>query len=158
MKNPWDQFFPFEGKNNFTDMLNNMDPNDVENYVQQIMKKVFGENQFSDQFPFNSGTFNPIVNNSQTRSSKIEIFNMKDHIYVKVPLNVERANHLKIQHSSYELILHNYPDEGETTTQILPSAVRRKGTKVSREENHIEIRFIKRDDIDYTEIEIAPQD
>lgn len=151
---PWNNKMPFNEINS-PDSLKNMNPNEVEKYIQHVMKSVFG-GDFSQTFPF-QGDLNNYTNHTP-KINKHEIFETSDFIYVKIPVEETLLPLLKIQHTSSQLIIINYPAEGEQKTIMLPSPVKRKGTKAIYRGNMLEIRLIRNEDHHFSEIPITKYD
>lgn len=134
---PWDKQFPFN-QSGFSKHINKMNPKEVENYIQHVMTNVFG-GDFIQGFPF-QGEFPKKESNNNVIP---DIFETSDFVYVKLPtVNSDRKN-IKIQHTNHQLIVMNYPKDSEQTKYMLPSPVRRKGTRARYIEDFIEIQFIK---------------
>lgn len=147
---PWDKQFPF-GQSGFTKQLNKMNPKDVENYIQQVMKNVFGGDFSHDEVPL-QGEY------SQKDSSnmcKPEIFETSEYVYVNIPLTNSERETIKLQHTTHQLFIINYPKESEQTKFMLPSPVKRKGTKARFLDERIEIQFIKLSENSLSEIDIT---
>ena len=145
---PWDKQFPF-GQSGFSKHLNKMNPKEVENYIQEVMKNVFS-GDFSQGYPF-QGDF------SQKESphvSKPDIFETNDYVYVTIPIHSDGEN-IKFQHTTHQLLIINYPKESEQTKYMLPSPVKRKGTKARYVDNSIEIQFVKLNENSFSEIDIT---
>lgn len=147
---PWDKQFPF-GQSGFTKQLNKMNPKDVENYIQQVMKNVFGGDFSHDEVSL-QGEY------SQKESSnmcKPEIFETSEYVYVNIPLTNSERETIKLQHTTHQLFIINYPKESEQTKFMLPSPVKRKGTKARFLDERIEIQFIKLSENSLSEIDIT---
>lgn len=147
---PWDKQFPF-GQSGFTKQLNKMNPKDVENYIQQVMKNVFGGDFSHDEVPLQEEY-------SQKESSnmcKPEIFETSEYVYVNIPLTNSERETIKLQHTTHQLFIINYPKESEQTKFMLPSPVKRKGTKARFLDERIEIQFIKLSENSLSEIDIT---
>ncbi|MBD1379027.1 spore gernimation protein GerT [Metabacillus arenae] len=149
---PWNKGFPFH-KMKIPDQFKDLEPNQVEEYVQDVMKNVFG-NQYPFQFPFQGEIQPNSKNDRQSKKYQIECFETSEYIYVKIPLEREKLAGLKIQHTSHQLIIHNYPEEGETEKVSLPSLVKRKGTKTHYKDSLLEIKLIKNEDHYISEVVI----
>ncbi|PMC39210.1 spore gernimation protein GerT [Bacillus sp. UMB0899] len=147
---PWDKQFPF-GQSGFTKQLNKMNPKEVENYIQQVMKNVFGGDYSHGDFP-SQGEY------SQKESPNIrkpEIFETSDYVYVNIPLTDTDREAIKLQHTTHQLFIINFPKESEQTKYMLPSPVKRKGTKARFLDDRIEIQFIKLSENSLSEIDIT---
>ncbi|MDA7027786.1 spore gernimation protein GerT [Bacillus sp. CLL-7-23] len=151
----WQRFFPFQqfSKNGFR----NTDPKDVEHYIHQVMTSVFGP-RYEDQFPFRDplSKETPVTRETPVKETDpFDIFETVSHIFVKIPLTREQLDLIKIKHTSQTLILENYPEEEQQKKIVLPSLVRRKGTKAVFKDDILEIMFLKNEDFNLSEIEIS---
>lgn len=142
----WNRFFPFQ--NQFMkDQFKQMNPNEVESYVNQVMRSVFG-NGYPSQFPFRDPLHNEDTHSAHT-------FETNDHVYVKLQINEKQLEEIKIKHTSHTLIVENFPKDGENHKLILPALVKRKGTKATYNDGILEIRLMKQEDFHLSEIDIT---
>ncbi|MED4531982.1 spore gernimation protein GerT [Metabacillus fastidiosus] len=148
---PWNNKIPLNG-NNSADFFKNMNPSEVENYIQHVMKSVFG-GDFSQNFPFQGDLMN-----SKQKNDPYEIFETSDFIYVKIPMKEELLSSVKIQHTASQLIIANYPTEGKQKKIMLPSSVKRKGTRAKYKNKLLEIRLLRNEDHHFSEIPITNYD
>jgi HSP20 family molecular chaperone IbpA len=149
---PWNKQFPFD-QSGFTQHFNKMNPKEVENYIQTVMKNVFG-GDFSQGFPFQG---EPSQNDNRVISSKPpkpEIFETNDYVYVKLPVEMDDVENIKIQHTNHQLIVNNYPKQSEQNKFMLPSPVKRKGTRARYVEGYLEIQFLRLHDHTISEVDI----
>ncbi|MFC0274882.1 Hsp20/alpha crystallin family protein [Metabacillus herbersteinensis] len=154
---PWNKQFPFQGTNS-TDSFKNMKPAEVEGYIQNVMKNVFG-GDFSSSFPFQGDLPSHSSSGEKNQGSiKSELFETSEYVYVRLPINAEQIQSIRIQHTNSQLLLLNYPNDGKERKFMLPSTVKRKGTKAVVTNGMLEIRFIKHEDHHISEIEIRNQD
>ncbi len=135
------------------ELLKNMNPKDVENYVNDVMSQVFGES-FPPQFPY-APPFEA-KSREKKKNNDAEVYETNKYVFVKVPYNKNEQPKIKIQHTSHVLYLLHYPNDHEKKKIMLPSPVNRKGTKAYIHDDLLEIQFIKKDDNDYTEIDLFP--
>jgi len=147
---PWNKSsnFPFQ----MNDMLKNMNPKDVEKYVNDVMTQVFGES-FSPSMIMREDD-NQVSEETKVEELPIDVIETSEYVFVKVPLSDE--NHpIKIRHTHHTLHIIQ-SSEVELQKIMLPAPVRRKGTKAFIKEQTLEIQLTKMEDVDYTEIEITP--
>jgi HSP20 family molecular chaperone IbpA len=150
---PWNKQFPFD-QSSFTQHFNKMNPKEVENYIQTVMKNVFG-GDFSQGFPFQG---EPSQNDNRVKSSKPpkpEIFETNDYVYVKLPVEMDDVENIKIQHTNHQLIVNNYPKQSEQNKFMLPSPVKRKGTRARYVEGYLEIQFLRLHEHTISEVDIT---
>lgn len=150
---PWNKQFPFD-QSGFTQHFNKMNPKEVENYIQSVMKNVFG-GDFSQSFPFQGEIPQNQISEDSSKQSQPDIFETNDYVYVKLPISKENVSHIKIQHTNHQLIVINYPKESKQTKYMLPSPVKRKGTSARYIEGFLEIQFLKLQDYSISEVDIS---
>ncbi|TDL82974.1 Hsp20/alpha crystallin family protein [Peribacillus frigoritolerans] len=154
---PWKKNFPFNQSGQMPDAFQNMNPKNVEDYIQNVMGNVFGDG-FPQQFPFQGnmpGNIPQINKQQQANQTNTELFETNDHIFVKVQASDEQLKNLRIQHSSNQLFILDYPSIGEQKKLVLPALVKRKGTKASYRNGILEIKLQKNEDLQISEIEIT---
>lgn len=134
-----------------------MKPDEVENYIHDVMGKVFPPDMQKGNTGFGfpaMNEFNPKEQPSTTGLNE-SVFETHDHVYVVIPIkNQELLKDMKITHTSNQLIIKHMPTWEEQHTVILPSLVRRKGSRANYKDRTLEIRFQKNLDWHYTEIDI----
>lgn len=150
---PWNKQFPFD-QSGFTQHFNKMNPKEVESYIQTVMKNVFGDN-FLQNFPFQGELSKQANNEKSTHQPKAEIFETNDFIYVKLPISNDEVENISIQHTNNQLIVNNYPNASEQNKYMLPSPVKRKGTKARYVEGFLEIQFIRLQEHNISEVDIS---
>ena len=150
---PWNKQFPFD-QSGFTQHFNKMSPKEVENYIQTVMKNVFGGDS-SQIFPFQGELSQQANNEKSTHQPKAEIFETNDFIYVKLPISNDEVENISIQHTNNQLIVNNYPNASEQRKYMLPSPVKRKGTKARYDEGYLEIQFIRLQEHNISEVDIS---
>jgi HSP20 family protein len=150
---PWNKQFPFE-QTGFTQHLNKMNPKEVENYIQSVMKNVFG-GDFSQSFPFQGEIPQHEIKGNSSKQTQPEIFETNDYVYVKLPISKEDVCNIKIQHTNTQLFVNNYPEQSEQAKYILPSPVKRKGTNARYVEGYLEIQFLRQHDYRISEVDIS---
>lgn len=150
---PWNKQFPFDQKA-FTQHINKMNPKEVENYIQSVMKNVFGED-FTQSFPFQGELTQNEKRGNTAKKSSPEIFETNDFVYVKLPVSKDDVGKIKIQHTNHQLIVHNYPNQSDQNKYLLPSPVKRKGAKARFIEGCLEIQFIRLHDHSISEVDIS---
>ena len=150
---PWNKQFPFN-HSEFTKQFQEMNPKEIENYIQTVMSSIFG-NDFSKNFPFQGEMQNNQSKNLPGQTAP-EIFETNDYIYVKLAVNSSEINSLKIQHTTTQLMLiNNQNEDNSPLTFMLPAPVKRKGTKARYIDGFIEIQLIKLKEHSITEVEIS---
>ncbi|KAF1679948.1 spore gernimation protein GerT [Bacillus sp. SKDU12] len=150
----WNKYFPFQ--NQFSkDALKKADPKEVETYVNRVMESVFGSD-YAAQFPFRD----PLPKKEQHDKPEpepkpdIDIFETADHVFIKVPINEDQLEQMRIKHTSHELWLDDFPHTGQQKKIPLPCLVKRKGTKAVYKDDLLEVMFQKQQDYNMSEVEI----
>jgi len=144
---PWNK----SPSKHMNDWMKNMNPKEVEEYVNQVMNQIFGSS-----FPFESSSISSPIIKKEEKQQHIDIFETKEYVYVTVAITEEQKRKMKIQHNSHLLYLVNYPKQNDKKKVMLPSPVKRKGTKVYIRDGKLEIKLIKLEDHQFSEIEISP--
>ncbi|MGD6815914.1 Hsp20/alpha crystallin family protein [Metabacillus sp. 84] len=146
---PWNKQYPFN-QQKMPDFFKKMNPNQVENYVQQVMGQVFGQDQ-QGGFPYQFSQQGHEEKNEAPRESWYEA---TDKVYFKLHIPASLAKNIKIQHNSHQVTIVNFPEKGESKTFSIPHPVRRKGTKASYQNENLELSFLKNEDVHVTEISL----
>ncbi|MBS4194398.1 Hsp20/alpha crystallin family protein [Lederbergia citri] len=151
---PWGMF-PFnEDIKKLTEQLN---PSDVNSYVNDMMKKLMNNTPMENMLsPQKNNTNN--TNNTQKSKSEVsaQVFETFDDVYVRLhlPPNIT-LNHLKIFHTSNQVIVENLSEEGSRQIFTLPSLVKKKGATAQVKNQILEIKIPRNDDLQYTEITVS---
>lgn len=154
---PWNML-PFD-KNSQRKFLE-MKPEEIENYVQQMMGKMFQ--------PDMKGMFKPeewlkgmqqqgaSPSDKPTNKLNSEIFETHDFVYVRVPLkNDTWLNQMKMFYTSNQVIIEHIPDFSDKHTIVLPATVKRKGASATHRDGVLELRLPKIVDLQFSEIDIS---
>ncbi|MCR8847211.1 Hsp20/alpha crystallin family protein [Rossellomorea sp. SC111] len=165
---PW-SLFPFN--KNMKDQMNQMNPKEMDNYIQGMMKKMFpgGWDSMMNPNDMMNGAqsfMNPMGNQGQqtkreeeTRSPSTiptNVFETFEDIYIRfhVP-NEEWMKQLKIFHTSNQAIIENIPGCEERQVITLPCLVKKKGAVAQYKEGILELKIPKSIDMQYTEIDVS---
>jgi hypothetical protein len=154
---PWNML-PFD-KNSQRKFLE-MKPEEIENYVQQMMGKMLQ--------PDMKGMFKPeewlkgmqqqdtSPSDKPTNKLNAEIFETHDFVYVRVPLkNDAWLNQMKMFYTSNQVIIEHIPDFSDKHTIVLPATVKRKGASATHRDGVLELRLPKIVDLQFSEIDIS---
>ncbi|QOQ53421.1 Hsp20/alpha crystallin family protein [Bacillus amyloliquefaciens] len=149
----WNRYFPFQ--NQFSkETFKNADPKDVETYVNRVMESVFGAD-YAGQFPFRdpmSKKAEPVE--AEPPKPEIDMFETSDHVFVKIPAEQDELDQIRIKHTSHSLVVENSSLAEGKKEIVLPSLVKRKGTKAVYKDGMIEVMFSKQEDYNLSEVEI----
>lgn len=152
---PW-SFSPFN--KDTMKKLQQMRPEEVEKYVNDMMGKMFPPDMQKMDF---SGGVNPFnIQSSPTEKEEnslhASVFETHDNIFVMIPIKDENwLQEMKLFHTSNQLIIQHIPEPEDKHTITLPAIVRKKGSKASYQDGSLEVRFFKNVDMQYSEIDIS---
>jgi len=156
---PWNMF-PFN--NDMSKLFQQMNPQDMEkniqNMIAQFMPKewqgMFDHNDMLSRaasiFPQNSQQ----SNNPSPPNLQANVFETFDDVYVRIPIEEEMVQKIKIFHTSNQLIIENSTD-GNRETITLPALVKKKGTAAQYKDGILEVKMPKSVDLQYTEIDVS---
>lgn len=158
---PWN-FFPFT--KDMQSQLQKMNPDEINQYVQNIMN-----NMFSSSFPNNMKPedfmkgFQPYTqmnNQEPSPSSKdtlnYSVYETHEYIFVRVQVKKEEwLQQLRLYHTSNLLILEHIPDHSDKHSITLPSLVKKRGTTAHLKEDMLEIKLPKDIDLQFSEVDVS---
>ena len=152
---PWN-LFPFN--KDMKNMMQQMKPEEMEKYVQNIMGQMFPQkvqgmtnpaNFMQGTHPFHTQT---AENSKEFQSS---VYETHDYVYVRVPIKKEEwLKEMKLYHTSNQMIIEHIPEFDDKHTIVLPALVKRKGSRASFKDGMLEIKIPKNVDLQFTEIDI----
>ena len=147
---PWN-LFPFD--KDIKNKMENMKPEEINQYIQGIMGKVMPSQFGSTMFP------QDLTNNSQQPDSlnkkPAAVFETHDSVFVRIPISNEACiEKLKICHTANQLTVENLPENQEKKTFLLPAIVKRKGATAKYKDGILEVRLFKSYEVQYSEIAI----
>ncbi|RTR31048.1 Hsp20/alpha crystallin family protein [Robertmurraya yapensis] len=146
---PWN-FSPFNKET--MQKLKRMRPEEVENYVSEVMGKMFPPEMQGMNFTkgFNSST------EESSPSLSVSVFESLDYVYVMIPINNEDwLQKMKLYYTSNQLIIEHIPEPEDKQTITLPAIVRKKGSRATYKDGTLEIKIPKNIDMQYSEIDIT---
>jgi HSP20 family molecular chaperone IbpA len=143
--------------------LQQMKPEEINQFVQNIMSKMFQSNSphsmnmNTDEF---TSSFHPFQTTSEPTSSnsklQYSLFETHDDIFVRVVIETEDwLQSMKLTHTSNLLILEHIPELEDTHKIPLPSLVKKKGTTAHYKEGMLEIKIPKNIDLQFSEVDIT---
>ncbi|WP_079509414.1 Hsp20/alpha crystallin family protein [Mesobacillus jeotgali] len=154
---PWNMM-PFD--RNTQKKFLEMKPEEIENYVQQMMGKMLQ--------PDMKGMFKPdewlkgmqqqSTPQSEKPANKLneEIFETHDFVYVRVPLKEDKwLNQMKMFYTSNQVIFEHIPQISDKHTIVLPATVKRKGASAIHRDGILELRLPKIVALQFSEIDIS---
>jgi HSP20 family molecular chaperone IbpA len=153
---PWN-LFPFnkEVKN----MMQHMKPDEIENYIKDMMSKMLPQNMQGMVNPsdflnnFRSDGAHASTNSDQLQSS---VFETHDHVYVRIPIKEEEwLKKIRLYHTSNQMMIEHIPNSDDKHTITLPALVKKKGAAANYKDGMLEIKFPKSIDLQFSEIDIS---
>lgn len=159
---PWN-LFPFnkdsKGK------LDQMKPQDIQKYVQEMMDKMMPESLQNMNQNMNPESmfknFSHVRNSNNENISKAEkfhymVFETHHYVFVRIPIiDPSWLNDIKIYYTSNQIIIQNIPNPEDKQSIPLPAVVKRKGSAAVYKDDILEIRIQKNSDIQYSEIDVT---
>ena len=154
---PWN-LLPFD-RNSQKKFLE-MKPDEIENYVQQMMGKMLQPSMQGMLKPEEwlkgmqqQNSPDPVKANSGLNA---EMFETHDFVFVRVPLKDEALlKQMKLFYTSNQVIIEHIPDLSDKHTLVLPATVKRKGAAANYRDGVLELRLQKIVDMQYAEIDIS---
>jgi hypothetical protein len=137
-----------------------MKPDEIENYVQQMMGKMLQPNMQGMLKPEEwlkgmqqQNSAEPVNPNT---GLKADMFETHDFVFVRIPLKDEALlKQMKLFYTSNQVIIEHIPDLSDKHTLVLPATVKRKGAAANYRDGVLELRLQKIVDMQYAEIDIS---
>lgn len=148
---PWN-FFPFN--KDMKNKLKSMKPDEVNQFIQGIMGNIM-PSHFEDMMNQQSTMYQ---NQQQTNlsPSSASVFETHDAVFVRLPIkNEDILRQIRIYHTANQLIVHHKPERNEKQTITLPAMVRKKGASAKYKDGILEIKLIKSNDMQFSQIDIS---
>lgn len=153
---PWN-LFPFNKDMN--NMFQKMKPDEIENYVQDIIGKMVPENMRGMMNPFDMMNSFQAPQGQQPSASEVlnsSTFETHDFVFVRIPIkNEEWVKQMRIYHTSNQLIIEQIPQSDDKHTITLPAIVKKKGAQANYKEGVLEVRIPKNYDMQYSQIDVT---
>ncbi|MCP3738978.1 Hsp20/alpha crystallin family protein [Rossellomorea sp. BNER] len=165
---PWNMFSPF--KRDQSGMMNGMNPKDIDQYVQGMMKQMIPKEWQGIMNPQemmkNGSSFMGDMNSSaggnsgenQKQPAQIQanVFETFEDVFIRIKLpSEELATQMRVFHTSNQAIIENIPELGERQVITLPSLVKKKGSTAQYKDGILEIKIPKSVDMQYTEVDVS---
>lgn len=137
-----------------------MKPDEIENYVQQMMGKMLQPNMKGmlkpEEWLKGMQQQNSPEATKPTTGLNAEMFETHDFVFVRVPLKDEAlVKQMKLFYTSNQVIIEHIPDISDKHTLVLPATVKRKGAAANYKDGVLELRLHKIVDMQYAEIDIS---
>ena len=153
---PWN-IFPFD--KNIKDKMTKMKPEEINNYVQDVLGKLMPGNMKAGINPaemfqgFQSSVSPPISTSDSLQSTAFETHN---YVYVRIPIKQEEwVKKLRIYHTSNQLIIEHIPHHEDKHTITLPAIVKKKGATATFKDGVLEVKIPKNIDLQYSQIDVT---
>ncbi|MBT2656262.1 Hsp20/alpha crystallin family protein [Bacillus sp. ISL-18] len=152
---PWNMF-PFT--KDMKDSLQKMKPDEINNYVQDLIGKIM-PNNMGDMMNHQDLFRNFQASDTKQRSANAlnsTAFETHDYVFVRIPIrNEEWLNQLRLYHTSNQLIVEHIPDREDSNTITLPAIVKKKGGTANYKDGVLEIKIPKNIDMQYSQIDVT---
>ncbi|MBT2662486.1 Hsp20/alpha crystallin family protein [Bacillus sp. ISL-45] len=154
---PWN-LLPFD--RNTQKKFLEMKPDEIENYVQQMMGKMLQPNMQGmlkpEEWLKGMQQQPPSEPAKPNTGLKAEMFETHDFVFVRIPLKDEDLlKQMKLFYTSNQVIIEHIPDLSDKHTLVLPATVKRKGAAANYRDGVLELRLQKIVDMQYAEIDIS---
>ncbi len=141
------------------DKMTKMKPEEINNYVQDIMGKIMPANMKGGMNPQEMFQGFPSSVSPQEPSRGIlnsTAFETHDFVYVRIPIKREEwVKQLRIFHTSNQLIVEHFPHHDDKHTIILPAIVKKKGATATFKDNMLEVKIPKNVDMQFSQIDVT---
>lgn len=138
-------------------MLQKVKPDEINNYVQDIMEKVIPGNLRGMMNSNDLLSSNPL-GQTQTAAAPLNsaAFETHDFVFVRIPIrNEDWLKKIRICHTSNQLIVERIPEYDDKHTITLPAIVKKKGAAATFKDGMLEIRIPKNVDMQFSEIDVS---
>lgn len=138
-----------------------MKPEEINNYIQNMMGQMFPEHlqkmmNEQESKHFFTGKEKQSSQSQSTSSLPSSVFETHDFVYVRIQIkNEEWLKAMRIYYTSNQMIIEHIPEYDDKHTIILPALVKKKGTTAQVKDNILEIKIPKSVDMQYSEIDIT---
>ncbi|MBA9027680.1 MULTISPECIES: hypothetical protein [Bacillaceae] len=154
---PWSSLFSFQ--KNSSDKIKHLNPNDIQSFMNQIFSQAMPDQmqQFMNQQNQSAESESRTQQNTPS-DGKLQAAVFETHSDVYVRINIKDSScirHLKIYHTSNQLMIDGIPGYEEKFVTTLPSIVKKKGTTAQYKNETLEIRLAKQQDIQFSEIDVS---
>lgn len=152
---PWN-FSPYNKET--MKMLKEIRPDQIEKYVQNIMENVFQQQMGNMKSGHGANQINhpfTIGENTHHQDFQYSLFETHHFVFILLPIaDDNQLKNIKLYHTSNQLIIEHFPEEGDKKKIILPSLISKRGAKAIFKDGTLEIKLHKSMDNQYIEIGI----
>lgn len=137
--------FPWNLHEGIKKRVENMNPDEIDKYVQNMVAKMFPKNMEGMMNPqeWLKGIqgFQPDRGQTEGRLNA-SVFETHEFVFIRMPIKDEAwLKEMKIFHTSNQAIIENIPESGDKHTITLPATVRKKGAHASHRDGILEIKL-----------------
>ena len=149
--------FPFN--KDMKETIQKMKPEQVDNYVQDIIGKIMPGNMrgmMNPQDMFNGFQSSTSQQQPSTGVLNSTAFETHDFVFVRIPIkNEEWIRNLRIYHTSNQLIIEHIPQHEDKHIITLPAIVRKKGASANFKDSVLEVKIPKNVDMQFSQIDVT---
>lgn len=149
-------FSPFKG--GIQKWLNqNSYGGDIHKFVQEMITQSISQSTENNHVTEAMEIFNQDEKKQEPTNSSLHVstFETHDHVYVRVLIKDEsQLSTVKIFHTSNQLIIEGLPTLDNRHVVTLPSIVKMKGATSEYRDDFLQIKMVKKTDLQFTEIDV----
>jgi HSP20 family molecular chaperone IbpA len=154
---PWN-IFPFN--KDMKDKIQKMKPEEIDNYVQDLLGKIMPTHMRGMTNPqdFFGGFQSQVPQYQPTTKAPLNsnAFETHDYVFVRIPIKQEEwVKHLRIYHTSNQLIIEHIPEHEDKHVITLPAIVKKKGASANYKDNMLEVKIPKNIDMQFSQIDVT---
>lgn len=150
------EFFPLNKE--LRDRLQNMKPEEIENFISGIMGKVLPSHLGGMKSNEIFNNFRSPAAEQQSAENGLNIITFETHeaIFVRIPITDEKwLTQLRIYHTANQLIVEHIPNKEDKQTILLPAMVKKKGASAKCKDGILEVKLLKSLDMQYSQIDVT---
>lgn len=140
-------------------MLQNMKPDEIDKYVQDIMDKLMPAGMRGMMNPQElMGSFQSTLAPQQQSGGPLNstAFETHDFVFVRIPMkNEDWIKQISIYHTSNQLIVERIPEYEDKHTITLPAIVKKKGAVANCKDGVLEVRIPKNVDMQFSQVDVT---
>jgi len=141
------------------DTLQKLKPEEIDNYVQDIMGKIMPANMrgmMNPQDMFNGFQSTGSQQQQTTGILNSTAFETHDFVFVRIPIKREEwIKQIRIYHTSNQLIVEHIPQQEDKHTITLPAIVKKKGATANFKDSMLEVKIPKNVDMQFSQIDVT---
>lgn len=152
---PWN-LFPFN--KDMKNMFQNLKPDEIDKYVQDIMDKMMpgGMRGMMNPQDLMSSFQSPLGQQHTTNPLNSSAFETHDFVFVRIPIkNEDWVKQVRIYHTSNQLIVEGIPEYDDQHKITLPAIVKKKGAVATYKDGVLEIRIPKNIDMQFSQVDVT---